>query len=50
MGFKLFGEKKSNLVTLTELGRHKSEDIMGSNSVRIKVVNYLADHDASSNS
>lgn len=46
---KLFGQKKkSKLVTLTELGKHKAEDLVGSQGIRLKVVSYLEEHDASS--
>lgn len=44
----LFGKKKSNLVALTELGRHKSEQIAGSQGLKLKVISYLEEHDASS--
>jgi Mn-dependent DtxR family transcriptional regulator len=51
MGFldKILGQnKKARLVTLTELGKHKAEEVIGSHGIRLKIVNYLEEHDASS--
>jgi DNA-binding MarR family transcriptional regulator len=52
MGFldNILGTKKkpAKLYGLSELGRHKSEDMIGSNGVRLKVINYLEEHGESS--
>ena len=45
---KIFGKKKSKLVVLTELGKHKAEDLVGSNGIRLKVISYLEEHGESS--
>jgi hypothetical protein len=46
---KIFGgKKKANLVVLTELGKHKSEDLIGQQGIRLKVVDYLDTHGESS--
>jgi predicted transcriptional regulator len=45
---KIFGKKKSKLVVLTELGKHKSEDLVGSQGIRLKIVSYLDDKGESS--
>lgn len=42
------GGNKHKLVALTELGRHKSEDLCGSHGIRLQIVSDLAEHDASS--
>lgn len=48
MGFNLFGKKKDTLYSLNELGRHKSEEMIGQHGLRLKVVNYLDEHGESS--
>jgi hypothetical protein len=45
---KLFGKKKATLYGLSEIGKHKAEELIGQHGLRLKVVNYLEDHEASS--
>jgi DNA-binding IscR family transcriptional regulator len=48
MGFLGFGNKKATLVTLTELGKQKSEQVEQATGLRLKVVSYLEENGASS--
>lgn len=50
MGFidKIFGKKKTTLYSLNELGRNKAQSLDGVYGVRLKIVNYLDEHDSSS--
>jgi predicted transcriptional regulator len=46
---KLFGQKKKAILySLNELGKSKAEQIIGSNGIRLKVINYLDEHGSSS--
>ena len=44
----LLGKKKIHNWTLTELGKHKAEDMEGNEGIRLKIVSYIDEHGASS--
>ena len=44
----LVGKKKSQLYTLTELGKTKADNMAGVNKIRLDIISYMEEHGASS--